>query len=103
MKFNFHDYTQDEQLMISSAAVKAMGHLEISPKVAESLEIELTINGVEINFLAFTKQFSNQISRIAREMAKEMIGKITDDVRSVIYDKLDEMEQDVDKVVEEKL
>jgi len=103
MKYNLHKLTEKEQLMICEASVKATEYLEMSPDIAESLEIELTINGANIDFLVFTKHFSDQIHRIAREMAKEMIGKIAGDVRSIIYDKLDEMGRDVDNVIAEKL
>jgi len=102
MKFNYHDCTEKEKMMICMAAVRATG-LEINPEIGKSLEIELTINGIKVDFISFTKLYSDQIHRIARGMAKEMIGKIAGDVRSVIYDKLDEMGRDVENVIAEKL
>lgn len=87
-KYNFHELKQDRELQWAVIhAVSKLTDEEFKTKIdPKSIEIRLTVEGVEIDFLDFVQHYFFQIENLAEQRAKEILRERLGDLNDTVYE-----------------
>ena len=111
MKINFQKYLENHDNIIEWAIIHMMAKHEKmlqlpewkmkyqgGPLDTENMDVTLTINGVEVNFIECIEEIGKQNSILTTEKAKELVNEQFGD----LYNKFEQIKTFMDEQIEKK-